>query len=242
MKTRLSTRVLSVLLVISLLTGLAVPVTAAPAQSGVTITQVDNSAVSVDPLQRIDGEVTPMEPYIDADVVRVSIILEKPSTIRSGFSSLDIAANEAAMTYRADLKAEQDRLVSQIEKATGSKLDVVWNLTLAANLISANVRYGQIEAIEAVPGVERVLIEQQYVAEPVEKGNAVNMATSGGQTGSALAWAEGYTGAGTRIAVIDTGSDTDHQSLNAAAFECALAQLAAEKGVDADAYVESRIC
>ena len=239
MKTRLSTRVLSVLLVISLLTGLAVPVTAAPAQSGVTITQVDNSAVSVDPLQRIDGEVTPMEPYIDADVVRVSIILEKPSTIRSGFSSLDIAANEAAMTYRADLKAEQDRLVSRIEKATGSKLDVVWNLTLAANLISANVRYGQIEAIEAVPGVERVLIEQQYVAEPVEKGNAVNMATSGGQTGSALAWAEGYTGAGTRIAVIDTGSDTDHQSLDAAAFEYALAQLAAEKGVDADAYVES---
>ena len=239
MKTRLSTRVLSVLLVISLLTGLAVPVTAAPAQSGVTITQVDNSAVSVDPLQRIDGEVTPMDPYIDTDVVRVSIILEKPSTIRSGFSSLDIAANKAAMTYRADLKAEQDRLVSRIEKATGSKLDVVWNLTLAANLISANVRYGQIEAIEAVPGVERVLIEQQYVAEPVEKGNQVNMATSGGQTGSALAWAEGYTGAGTRIAVIDTGSDTDHQSLDAAAFEYALAQLAAEKGVDADAYVES---
>ena len=239
MKTRLSARVLSLLLVISLLTGLAVPVTAAPAQPGVTITQVDNSAVSVNPLQRDDGEFTPMEPWIDTDVVRVSIILEKPSTIRSGFSALDIAANEAAMTYRAGLKADQDRLVSRIEKATGSKLDVVWNLTLAANLISANVRYGQIEAIEAVPGVERVLIEQQYVAEPVEKGNQVNMATSGGQTGSVLAWAEGYTGAGTRIAVIDTGSDTDHQSLDAAAFEYALAQLAAEKGMDADAYIES---
>ena len=78
MKTRLSARVLSLLLMISLLTGLAVPVTAAPAQPGVTITQVDNSAVSVNPLQRDDGELTPMEPWIDTDVVRVSIILGSP--------------------------------------------------------------------------------------------------------------------------------------------------------------------
>lgn len=31
----------------------------------------------------------------------------------------------------------------------GTELDVVWNLTLAANIISANVQYGQIEDIKA---------------------------------------------------------------------------------------------
>ena len=31
---------------------------------------------------------------------------------------------------------------------------MVWNLTLAANIISANVEYGQIEKIEKISGVE----------------------------------------------------------------------------------------
>ena len=37
--------------------------------------------------------------------------------------------------------------------------------------------------------------------------------------GSNAAWAAGYTGAGSRIAVIDTGTDTDHQSFSAAGFD-----------------------
>ena len=36
---------------------------------------------------------------------------------------------------------------------------MVWNLTLATNIISANVQYGQIEKIENVQGVKQVLIE-----------------------------------------------------------------------------------
>ncbi len=40
-----------------------------------------------------------------------------------------------------------------------------------------------------------------------------NMATSGEMIGTSAAYAAGYTGAGMRIAVIDTGIDTDHQSL-----------------------------
>jgi hypothetical protein len=42
-----------------------------------------------------------------------------------------------------------------------------------------------------------------------------------------------------RIAVIDTGIDTNHQSLNDIAFEYALAQLAEQKGMSVEAYVES---
>lgn len=68
----------------------------------------------------------------------------------------------------------------------GEALDVVWNLTLAANIISANVEYGQIGKIEKISGVEAVLIETRY--EPcVVKDNETtdpNMATSGSMIGS----------------------------------------------------------
>ena len=241
MKTRLSSRVLSLVLVVALLAGMVVPVHAVGPKSDVTFTQVDNSAVSVNPLKpSVDDELHTMDEYLDTEFVRVSIILNKASTIKAGFSTMDIADNRAAMVYRAVLKAEQTDLVHRIEKATGSELDVIWNLTLAANMISANVRFGDIEKIKALPGVQSVVLENQYLAEPVEDGKiGTSMATSGAQTGSCLAWAEGYTGAGTRIAVIDTGSDTDHQSFSAAGYEYALQQLAQEKGMSYEAYVES---
>ncbi len=233
-------RVLSLLLVISLLAGLAVPAHSAGAENTVTFKQVDNSMVSVNPLQRPETEIDEAEPYVDTDMVRVSIVLEKASTLRSGFSTADIASNKAASAYRESLKKDQADMVARIEKATKMDLDVVWNLTLAANLISANVPYGQIEAIRNIRGVKNVFIENQYLAEPVENDKvAPNMATSGGQTGSILAWAAGYTGAGTRIAVIDTGTDTDHQSLNAEAFNYSLAKLAEQKGLSTEAYIES---
>ncbi len=57
-----------------------------------------------------------------------------------------------------------------------------------------------------------MLIETRY--EPcVVKDNETtdpNMATSGSMIGSHVAWADGYTGAGSKVAIIDTGADTDH--------------------------------
>ena len=238
MKTRLSNRVLSLLLVAALLMGLASPAAAVSTPSGITFTQVDNSTVTVNPLERADDDLNTMDEIPDFEIVRVSIILEKPSTVKAGFDTVDIAANQAAVAYRDSLKQEQTDLVSQIERATGKKLDVVWNLTLATNLISANVRYGDIAAIEKLAGVKSVVLENTYLAEPVEQREVTpNMATSGAQTGSTMAWAEGYTGAGTRIAVVDTGTDTDHQSLNATAFEYALSLIAEEKGMTYEEYV-----
>ena len=240
MKTRLPIRLLSLLLVCALLTGLASPAAAVSRQSGITFTQVDNSAVSVNPLQRDEEELNTMVDHLDTEMVRVSIILNKASTIKAGFGPIGIAENQAASAYRSGLKQDQDNLVNQIERATGKKLDVVWNLTLAANMISANVRYGDIASIEKLSGVQEVILENQYLAEPVEKSeNVTNMATSGVQTGSTQAWDAGYTGAGTRIAVIDTGTDTNHQSLNSTAFEYALSLIAQEKGMSYEAYIES---
>ena len=173
------------------------------------------------------------DPYEDTDVVRVSIVLNKKATLEV-YSAEDVANNAAAMAYRDRLQAEQEAVIARIEKEVlkGESLDVVWTMTLAANIISANVLYGQMEEIEAVRGVKDVFVENQYDALQGTSGTAQPMmSTSSNMIGSNNAWAAGYTGAGSRIAIIDTGLDTDHQSFDNDAFLYALQQNAEAKGV-----------
>ena len=145
-------RVLCLLMVAALLAGFAVPVRAADTGSKVTFTQVDNSNVSASLLTRQEEAETSTPDYAETDMIRVSIVLEEKSTIEAGYSTQSIAQNTEAMAYRAGLQKRQDTVTAAISRKLGAELDVVWNLTLAANIISANVAYGQIEAIESIPG------------------------------------------------------------------------------------------
>lgn len=145
-------RMLSLLLAVAVLFGLASPAGAVASSNTVRYQQVDNSSVSANLLHSADQETDETPQYSDTDIVRVSIVLEKASTLDAGFSTMGIAQNAAAMRYRKALQTEQSAMAASIEKATHSKLDVAWNLTLAANMISANVPYGQIETIEGVRG------------------------------------------------------------------------------------------
>lgn len=169
----------------------------------------------------------PEAPYDANETVRVSIVLEEPSTLERGYATAGIASNGSATAYRSGLQKGQETMAQTISRQalSGEKLDVVWNLTLAANLISANVAYGDIEAIQAVPGVKEVILETRYEPAVYATGEAdPNMATSGEMIGTSAVYAAGYNGAGMRIAVIDTGTDTDHKSFDAAAFDYAIAE------------------
>ncbi len=243
MKQHLLKRVVSMLLAVALVAGLISPAYAAgESKSSIQIQQVDNDEVSVSLLQ--GGE--PIEVETDDDrtlaaetPVRVSIMLAEKSTLEAGFDTEDIAENDAAMTYRANLQNEQDALVKRIEKALGTELDVVWNLTLAANIISANVLPSQIYDIEQVPGVEKVVVEQTY--KPMESVSSAqakpNMVISAGMTGTKEVWDIGSYGAGTRVAIIDTGLDTDHQSFDPAALQYAYEQTAKKEGKTYEEYI-----
>ena len=243
MKTmHLPTRLLSLLLVVALLCGFAVPASAAGTDSAqLSFERVDNSTVSAGLHGAPVGEEAESSVYAANDVVRVSIVLEKESTVAAGFSTKGIAQNSAAMDYRADLAENQKTVTARIEKATGMDLDVVWNLTLAANIISANVPYSQIETIEQVAGVEAVYIETRYEPAVVDTDEPDDplMATSSAMIGSASAWAAGYTGAGGRVAVIDTGIDTDHQSFDADALMYSLTYQAGVVGKDPAEFLAS---
>ena len=58
------------------------------------------------------------------------------------------------------------------------------------------------------------------------------MGVAGEMTGAHQAWQNGYTGAGMRVAVIDTGLDTNHQSFDPDALTYGVEQASKESGVN----------
>ena len=251
MKKYLTKRLLALVLAFVMCLGLALPAgaaQAAPDGSKVIVEKVDNSAVSatLNGLKEAPVKADDKPAYGENETVRVSIILsDKPAleiAKANGISTLEIADSATVMSYRTKLADKQLSVADKISAQVlgGEKLDVVWNLTLVGNIISANVKYGQIEAISKVAGVKEVIIENQYQPDVVTKGDAdPNMATSAEQIGSTLAYLEGYTGAGSRIAIIDTGTDYTHQSFDNDAFEYALQVNAEAAGMSYEEYVES---
>ena len=208
-------------------------------------TEVPEGAVPEGRIPAEKDETAAVAEYADDEMVRVSIVLDQPSTIDRGYSTVSIANNASAMAYRDSLKVAQVNTEAAIETQAlnGADLDVVWNLTLAANIISANVRYGDIEAIKAVSGVKDVIIETRYAPAVVDDNLPVdpNMATSSSQIGSNVAWSAGYYGAGSKVAIIDTGIDLDHELFNDKAFDYAISQSHAESELMTEADVAANL-
>ena len=169
--------------------------------------------------------------------VRVSIVLEDDSTLDHGFSSEEAYLNPDAISYRESLKIKQDDIASTISKEVlnGNELDIVWNLTLAANIISANVPSKSIDEIKKIPGVKDVFIETEYFPDnfTIEE-NDPNMSTASEMTATQYAWAAGYTGAGRMVAIVDTGIDLDHQSFSSRAFDFAIQEIESDTGEEVD--------
>lgn len=164
----------SVLLAFVLALGLVLPSLAVESadvttESGkkLTFEQVDNDEYDVSLPNKNDVNAEDKEDtsdYEDTEIVRVSIVLDTPSTLEKGFTADDISSqSRRAVRYRRNLQNEQEKVEEAIsdEVLDGGELDVVWNLTLAANIISANVEYGQIKEIEKVDGVKEVLVEKR---------------------------------------------------------------------------------
>ena len=232
-------RLLSLILVAALLAGFYVP-GAQAASTGLTWEKTDRE-VNLDLINQ-EAEIQKEAPRDPSEVVRVSIVLEEKSTIQAGYSTASIAANRAAIAYNDSLRAKQDTLSAAISAQVlgGKPLDVVWNLTLVGNLISANVPYGSIEAISQVEGVKAVILENVYEPCVVDREAVADpqMFASLEMTGSSMVWSCSYTGAGSRIAVIDTGTDVDHQSFDSGALRYALEQNAQEAGLSYEEYVK----
>ncbi len=150
--------------------------------------ELDPSQVSAE-LMNTQGDTAEMggtEPYEATDVVRVMIVLEQDSTLTTMEASGEALTSQAAVQYRQSLDNAQEQMASRISRQclAGEALDVVWNLTLATNAISANVAYGKLEEIRQVPGVKAVYLETRY--EPMTTADPSNVVAQQ-MTGALLA-------------------------------------------------------
>ena len=107
-------RLISIFLSLSLLAGLAVPTAfAAPLKTetanGLEFVEIDPQTLQVPRLGTVeDSEPEPAEApaYGLNDRVRVSIVLDAPSTLDQGYEIQGIAKNDNAMAYRATLRRQ----------------------------------------------------------------------------------------------------------------------------------------
>lgn len=145
----------------------------------------------------------------DSDVVRVILELEGEAIIEKattkGLKVSDISKSEIQSLQKKILK-EQASIQSKI-KSKGIKFDIINTFTNITNGFSINTTLGEAKKLEEIPGVKSVTIANEYDRpEPL-------MNNSGDITETPVAWANGYTGEGTVISIIDSGVDSAHKDL-----------------------------
>ncbi len=172
------------------------------------------------------GQIDTVKTPAPDEAVKVIIFLEEQSVIQSNPHAVLNAQTQAQM---AALEKEQNQLLGRIQSLIlkDTKLEVSYQYTWLVNGIAATVPYGSIDAIRALDGVKSVILQQVYT---VCKTADPNTVTDGVMIGREPTWANGYTGEGMKIAIIDTGLDIDHPNF---------AALPQEKLTEASATTES---
>ena len=215
-------RVLAMLLCLSMVLGLvpamALAEDSAPLQTTVTAQELPD-------ISRVDDIALPQKEshklYEDDEMVTVLVEFTEEPLI-SGFvpksgSPVGKQVSEyllnAAPQAQA-MKARQDDIVTLMGKAVGSELTVTGRFVNAVNGVSIEIPYGRLDEIRAVEGVRAASVERVFDRPVTTAGTEI-----GGTYGHSLnmaglgdVWAQGYTGQGMLVAVMDTGLDLMYTS------------------------------
>lgn len=172
------------------------------------VTQLDAGEVTTE-LTLEETQTVEEDTIAEEEKVPVIIILEAESIIED---DAEAVMNFINKWKTALLEYGQDSVIKKIEKNVleGEELDIEYQYTWLLNGIATEVPYGMIEEIEAIKGVEKVVIQTTY------ETCAATETDGAGQIDNVLASElAAYDGKGTKIAVIDTGIDVTHPSFEA---------------------------
>src|SRR3984957_10135640 len=143
--------------------------------------------------------------------VQVGIKLQDPPLVVA--VGVNAKQNGIAMTaaqqmaYLAQIKQKQDAVMAQVAALGGVELGRV---SKAHNALAVSVDASTLQTIHGISGVlaVRPLADYQISAAPVP-----DLATTDSYVGVASVQAGGVTGAGIRVALLDTGIDYTHYNL-----------------------------
>lgn len=147
--------------------------------------------------------------------VRVIVVLEGESVVSADSGAVYNAQTAAQLSA---LESDQEEVIAQIEDTVldGETLEVTQQFGWLVNGFAANIPYGKMSEIAALDGVSKVVLQTRYEPCSVEEGTLSPKTSSDGvMIGRENTWAQGYTGKGMTIAIIDSGLDTDHPNFAA---------------------------
>lgn len=175
--------------------------------------------------------------------VRVTVELEGDAPIEVAtekgvkFGDLSVAEKKKLIN---EAKAEK-KAVKQAMKDQNIEATILQEFDAVVNGFSAEVKYGDLEAIKALPNVKSVVISTKYerpIAEP-------DMVNSKELVQAQQAWRDyGFKGEGMVIGVIDSGVDHNHQDMvlsegtEVALTEDEVNQLITDEGLPGVFYTE----
>ena len=188
--------------------------------NGVEVEQLDGSDYNLD-LTRDDAVTQDnLDDAISPDEdVRVIIVMDGDSVVSA--NSAAVYSNDTAAQME-EIKAAQDKVIADIEETAldGDDLTVSYQYSWLVNGVAATVPYGKLSDIESVDGVDKVVMQTVYEPCSTDETTSSNIVyprtiSDGQMIGREDTWAQGYKGEGMKIAIIDTGLDTDHQNFAA---------------------------
>lgn len=186
--------------------------------SGAAVRAAEGEALDFEALEHTPGALglrpsgaEEADPKPDEDTpVKVIIVLEESSVLQTDSRAV---YNSATRKQMESLKRKQTQVLEKIlDKLPETRVQVAYRYTWLLNGIAATVPWGAIEKIERMEGVGKVLLQQVYSPCEAVRENAGEPQGGAADSGREAVWALGYTGRGMKIAVIDTGLDSDHPS------------------------------
>ena len=199
------------------------------AEETVTVRKIGSGTVDLKDTSKLDAEIdnTAVVPAAD-ELVRIIVVMEDEALLDQGYTTQQIAeqdakavrASKALLNQQQAMLTKLDRAVEALpEDAVGKDAGVAlrYNYQIALNGMAIEAPYGALETIRAQKGVRTAFVAPQFdIPETGAEEITPNMYATKETFGSAKTWDTlGYTGAGMRIAIIDTGLDYDHPSFTA---------------------------